>query len=179
VAAANAQIGIALAAYYPNLTLTGTVGLESGALGTLFQIPSLLWSLGASAFETLFDAGRRHALTDQARDLYQAQVALYRQSVLVAFQDVEDNLAALRILSDEADAQAAAVEAARESLALSNKRYKGGVTTYLEVLTAQTIQLTNERMQADIATRRCLASVQLIKALGGGWSTSGSAAPAR
>lgn len=175
VAAANAQIGIALAAYYPNLTLTGTGGLESGALGTLFQIPSLLWSLGASAFETLFDAGRRHALTDQARALYEAQVALYRQSVLAAFQDVEDNLAALRILADEADAQAAAVEAARESLALSNKRYKGGVTTYLEVLTAQTIQLTNERTQADIATRRCLASVQLIKALGGGWSVNGPA----
>jgi NodT family efflux transporter outer membrane factor (OMF) lipoprotein len=179
VAAANAQIGVALAAYYPNLTLSGTVGLESGGLGTLFQIPSLLWSLGASAFETLFDAGRRHALTDQARDLYEAQVALYRQSVLTAFQDVEDNLAALRILTDEAEAQAAAVEAARQSLALSNKRYKGGVTTYLEVLTAQTIQLTNERTQADLATRRSLASVQLIKALGGGWSTNGSPSPSR
>ncbi len=179
VAAANAQIGVAVAAYYPNLTLTATGGLESGGLGTLFQIPSLLWSLGASAFETLFDAGRRHALTDQARDLYQAQVATYRQSVLGAFEDVEDNLAALRILADEADAQAAAVEASRESLALSNKRYKGGVTTYLEVLTAQTIQLTNERTQADIATRRCLASVQIIKARGGGWSASGSPPPTR
>ena len=118
-------------------------------------------------------------MTAQARDLYEAQVALYRQSVLTAFQDVEDNLAALRILTDEAEAQAAAVEAARQSLALSNKRYKGGVTTYLEVLTAQTIQLTNERTQADLATRRSLASVQLIKALGGGWSTNGSPSPSR
>ncbi len=169
VAAANAQIGIATAAYYPNITLSATVGLESGALGTLFQLPSLLWSLGASAFETLFDAGRRHALTDQARDAYEGQVATYRQSVLTAFQDVEDNLSALRILEEEAEAQAAAVEAARQSLALSDKRYKGGVATYLEVLTAQTFQLSNERAQADVATRRCTASVQLIKALGGGW----------
>jgi NodT family efflux transporter outer membrane factor (OMF) lipoprotein len=168
-AAANAQIGIAVAAYYPNLTLSATAGLQSGALGTLLQLPSLFWSLGASAVEAIFDAGRRHALTDQARDLYEAQVATYRQSVLVAFQEVEDNLAALRILQEEAEAQSAAVDAARQSLALSNTRYKGGVTTYLEVLTAQTIQLSNERTQADIATRRLLASVQLIRALGGGW----------
>jgi NodT family efflux transporter outer membrane factor (OMF) lipoprotein len=170
VAAANAQIGIATAAYYPNITLSATVGLESGALGTLFELPSLLWSLGASAFETLFDAGRRHALTDQARDAYEGQVATYRQSVLTAFQDVEDNLSALRILEQEAEAQAAAVESARQSLALSDKRYKGGVATYLEVLTAQTFQLNNERAQADVATRRCTAAVQLIKALGGGWT---------
>ncbi|MFL5304206.1 MAG: efflux transporter outer membrane subunit [Polyangia bacterium] len=168
-AAANAQIGVAVAAYYPNLTLNASGGLASGSLGTLLQVPSLLWSLGASAVETLFDAGRRHALTDQARDLYAAQVANYRQSVLLAFQEVEDNLAALRILDEEAQAQTAAVDAARESLSLSNKRYKGGVTTYLEVLTAQTIQLSNERTQADVATRRLLASVQLVKALGGGW----------
>jgi NodT family efflux transporter outer membrane factor (OMF) lipoprotein len=170
VAAANAQIGIATAAYYPNITLSATGGFESGALGSLFELPSLLWSLGASAFETLFDAGRRHALTDQARDAYEGQVATYRQSVLAAFQDVEDNLSALRILEEEAEAQAAAVEAARQSLALSDKRYKGGVATYLEVLTAQTFQLNNERAQADVATRRCTASVQLIKALGGGWT---------
>ena len=168
-AAANAQIGVAVAAYYPNLTLNASGGFASGSLGTLLQVPSLLWSLGASAVETLFDAGRRHALTDQARDLYAAQVANYRQSVLLAFQEVEDNLAALRILDEEAQAQNAAVEAARESLSLSSKRYKGGVTTYLEVLTAQTIQLSNERTQADVATRRLLASVQLVKALGGGW----------
>jgi outer membrane protein TolC len=173
VAAANAQIGVAVAAYYPNLTLSATGGVASTTLGNLFQIPSVLWSLGASAAETLFDAGRRHALADQARDLYEAQAATYRQSVLTAFQEVEDNLAALRILEDEAQAQTAAVAAARQSTALSSKRYKGGVTTYLEVLTAQTIQLANERAQADVATRRLLASVQLIKALGGGWTASG------
>jgi NodT family efflux transporter outer membrane factor (OMF) lipoprotein len=168
-AAANAQIGVAVAAYYPTLTLSAGIGFESGGLGNLLQIPSLIWSLGASAAEAIFEGGRRHALTDQARDLYEAQVATYRQTVLTAFQDVEDNLAALRILAEEAEAQSAAVEAARTSLSLSNKRYKGGVTTYLEVLTAQTIQLSNERTQADIGTRRLLASVQLIKALGGGW----------
>jgi NodT family efflux transporter outer membrane factor (OMF) lipoprotein len=170
VAAANAQIGIATAAYYPNVTLSATGGFESGFVGSWLEVPSLLWSLGASAFETLFDAGRRHALTDQARDAFEGQVATYRQSVLTAFQDVEDNLSALRILEEEAEAQAAAVEAARQSLALSDKRYKGGVATYLEVLTAQTFQLNNERAQADVATRRCTASVQLIKALGGGWT---------
>ena len=172
LAAANAQIGIAVAAYYPNITLSATGGFETGSLASWLQIPSLFWSLGASALETLFDAGRRHALTDQARDLYEGQVATYRQSVLTAFQDVEDNLAALRILEDEAEAQAAAVEAARQSLALSRKRYKGGVTTYLEVLTAQTIQLSNERAQADVATRRFTASVQLVRALGGGWTSA-------
>jgi NodT family efflux transporter outer membrane factor (OMF) lipoprotein len=171
-AAANAQIGIALAAYYPNVTLGASGGFESTTLGTLFEGPSILWSLGASAIETLFDAGRRHALTDQARDAYEGQVANYRQSVLNAFQEVEDNLAALRLLDDEAKAQDAAVDAARRSLALSTKRYKGGVATYLEVLTAQTIQLTNERAQADVTTRRCTAAVQLVKALGGGWDTA-------
>ncbi|HXJ20169.1 MAG TPA: efflux transporter outer membrane subunit [Polyangia bacterium] len=177
-AAANAQIGIAVAAYYPSLTLSAGIGFESGGLGNLLQIPSLIWSLGASAAETIFEGGRRHALTDQARDLYEAQVATYRETVLQAFQDVEDNLSSLRILAEEAEAQAAAVEAARQSLSLSNKRYKGGVTTYLEVLTAQTIQLSNERTQADIATRRLLASVQLIKALGGGWNPAAPAVSA-
>lgn len=172
VAAANAQIGIAVAAYYPNITLGATGGFASGSLGNWLTWPSVLWSLGASALETLFDAGRRHALTDQARDLYEAQAAEYRQSVLNAFQEVEDSLAALRILGEEAVVEAAAVEAARKSLAVSAKRYKGGVATYLEVLTAQTAQLANERADADITTRRCIASVQLIKALGGGWDAS-------
>jgi len=172
VAAANAAIGIATAAYYPNVTLGASAGLESGLLGTLFQASSFFWSLGASASELLFDAGRRHALTDQARDQYEGQVATYRQSVLNAFREVEDNLAALRVLRDEAEAEALAVEAARRSLALSTLRYKGGVTTYLEVLTAQTIQLSSERTQADIVTRRYTASVQLVKALGGGWDAT-------
>lgn len=168
--AANAQIGIAVAAFYPNVQLGGTGGFESANPGTWIQGPSALWSLGGSAIETLFDAGRRHAITDQARDAYEAQAANYRQSVLNAFQEVEDNLAALRILNDEAKTQAAAVEAARRSLQISTNRYKGGVTTYLEVLTAQTAQLTDERTQDDITTRQFAASVQLIEALGGGWN---------
>jgi len=172
VAAANAAIGIATAAYYPNVTLGASAGLESGLLGTLFQVSSFFWSLGGSASELLFDAGRRHALTDQARDLYEAQVATYRQSVLNAFREVEDNLAALRVLGEEADAEALAVQAARRSLALSTQRYRGGVSTYLEVLTAQTIQLSSERAQADIVTRRYTATVQLVRALGGGWDAT-------
>jgi outer membrane protein TolC len=172
VDAANAQIGIAKAAYYPNIQLGGAGGFESANPGTWIQGPSALWSLGASAVETLFDAGRRHAITAQARDLYEAQAADYRQSVLNAFQEVEDNLAALRILNEESKTEAAAVSSARRSLAVSTRRYKGGVTNYLEVLTAQTAQLANERAQMDITTRQFAASVQLVKALGGGWDRS-------
>jgi NodT family efflux transporter outer membrane factor (OMF) lipoprotein len=169
-AAANDQIGIAISAFYPNVQLGGAGGFESGNPGTWIQGPSELWSLGGSAIETLFDAGRRHAITDQARDAYELQTANYRQSVLNAFQEVEDNLAALRILDNEAQTQAVAVEAARRSLRISTDRYRGGVTTYLEVLTAQTTQLANERTQDDITTRQFVASVQLIEALGGGWN---------
>lgn len=171
-AAANAQIGIAESAFYPNVQLEGTGGFESANAGTWIQGPSALWSLGGSAIELLFDAGRRHALTQQAREAYEAQAANYRESVLNAFQEVEDDLAALRILHEEAQTEEAAVEAARRSLAISTKRYKGGVTTYLEVLTAQTAQLTDERTQDDILTRQFVASVDLIKALGGGWNRS-------
>lgn len=170
--AANAQIGVAISAYYPTISLTGTGGFESSEPGTWIQGPSALWSLGASASELLFDAGRRHALTQQARDNYEVQVANYRQSVLNAFQETEDNLASLRVLQEESVTQAAAVAAAERSLNISTNRYKGGVTTYLEVLTAQTAQLTNQRTQADIATRQFAASVQLIKALGGGWDVT-------
>jgi NodT family efflux transporter outer membrane factor (OMF) lipoprotein len=172
VEAANAQIGIAIAAFYPNVQLIGDGGLESTRVTTLFQGPSALWSLGASAMEILFDAGRRHALTEQARESYESQVGNYRESVLNAFQEVEDNLAALRILDQETVTQAGAVNAARRSLVVSTNRYKGGVTTYLEVLTAQTTQLANERTQTDIVTRQFTASVQLVKALGGGWNRS-------
>jgi NodT family efflux transporter outer membrane factor (OMF) lipoprotein len=170
--AANAQIGIAVAAYYPNVSLTGSGGLSSGRAGTLIQGPSEVWALGASAVELLFDAGRRHAITQQARDAYEQQVANYRQTVLGAFQDVEDNLSALRILGQESAQEQLAVQAATRSLNISTNRYKGGVTTYLEVLTAQTTELSNLRTQADLATRQFVASVQLIRALGGGWDTS-------
>ena len=170
--AANAQIGIAIAAYYPNVSLSGTGGFASGNFGTWIQGPSSMWSLGASAVELLFDAGRRHAISQQARDAYEQQTANYRQTVLAAFQDVEDNLAAIRILDQESAQEAVAVAAAERSLNISTNRYKGGVTTYLEVLTAQTAQLSNQRTQADIAARQFVASVQLIRALGGGWDTS-------
>lgn len=169
--AANAQIGVAIAAYYPNISLSGTGGFASGSPGTWVQGPSEIWSLGGSAVELLFDAGRRHAITQQARDVYEQQVANYRQIVLAAFQDVEDNLAALRILSQESAQEQLAVQAAERSLNISTNRYKGGVATYLEVLTAQTAELTNRRTQADISTREYIASVQLIRALGGGWNT--------
>jgi NodT family efflux transporter outer membrane factor (OMF) lipoprotein len=170
--AANAQIGIAIAAYYPTVSLTGTGGFESKNPGTLIQGPSSLWALGGSAVELLFDAGRRHAVTEEARHAYEANVANYRQTVLQAFQEVEDNLSGLRILDSESVAQQRAVDSARRSLSLSTNRYKGGVTTYLEVITAQTTQLANERTAADITTREFAASVQLIKALGGGWDNT-------
>jgi NodT family efflux transporter outer membrane factor (OMF) lipoprotein len=170
--AANAQIGIAIAAYYPTINITGTGGFESKNAGTLIQGPSSLWSLGGSAVELLFDAGRRHALTEEARDAYEQNVANYRQTVLQAFQEVEDNLSGLRILNTESVAQQRAVDSAQRSLLISTNRYKGGVTTYLEVITAQTTQLSNERTAADITTREFAASVQLVKALGGGWDTT-------
>jgi NodT family efflux transporter outer membrane factor (OMF) lipoprotein len=172
VAAANEQIGIAQAAFYPTVTLTSTVGLESSSLTNLFSWPSALWSLGSSLVETLFDAGRRQAVTEQAQAAYDATVASYRQTVLVAFQGVEDNLAALRILEVEAAQQEQAVQTAEAALNLAINRYKGGITTYLEVITAQSAALTAERTALDLSTRRMNASVQLIKALGGGWGAA-------
>lgn len=170
--AANAQIGVAIAAYYPTVNLTGTGGFESRSPSTLIQGPSSLWSLGGSAVELLFDAGRRHAVTEEARHAYEQNAANYRQTVLQAFQEVEDNLSGLRILDTESVAQQRAVEDARRSLTISTNRYKGGVTTYLEVITAQATQLANERTAADITTRQFAASVQLVKALGGGWDNT-------
>jgi NodT family efflux transporter outer membrane factor (OMF) lipoprotein len=169
VASANAQIGIATAAYYPQVSLSATGGLESTAIGTLFQGPSALWSVGGSALETVIDGGRRRAVTQQARDFHDATVASYRENVLEAFQQVEDNLAALRLLDQELETQQIAVASARRSVDLSTARYKRGITTYLEVLTAQSIALSDERAAADLITRRMTASVLLIKALGGGW----------
>ena len=169
VASANAQIGIATAAYYPQISLAASGGLESSAIGALFQGPSTLWSVGGSAFETVLDGGRRRAVTQQARDNHEATVASYRENVFEAFQQVEDNLAALRLLDQELTTQQVAVASARRSVDLSTARYKRGITTYLEVLTAQSIALSDERTAADLMTRRMTASVQLIKALGGGW----------
>lgn len=169
VASANAQIGIAMAAYYPRLSLSAVGGVESTAIGTLLQGPSALWSVGGSAIETVIDGGRRRAVTQQARDNHAAIVANYRENVLEAFQQVEDSLAALRLLEQESTTQQVAVASARRSAALSTTRYKRGITTYLEVLIAQSTALANERTAADLMTRRMTASVQLVKALGGGW----------
>jgi NodT family efflux transporter outer membrane factor (OMF) lipoprotein len=169
VAAANAQIGIAQAAFYPTITLTGAVGLESSSLANLFSLPSVLWSIGSTIAEIAFDAGRRKAVTEQAQAAYDATVATYRQTVLTAFQSVEDNLAALRILEEEAQQQDKAVKAAETTLLLAINRYRGGVTTYLEVIIAQSAALAAERTAVDLLTRRMAATVLLIRALGGGW----------
>ena len=169
VAAANEQIGIAQAAFYPTVTLRPTIGLESTSLSNLFSWPSALWSFGSSLVQIAFEGGRRQAVTEQAQAAYDATVATYRQTVLVAFQGVEDNLAALRILEAEAEQQGKAVQAAKTALLLALNRYKGGVTTYLEVITAQSAALTATRTAVDLLTRRMTAAVLLIKALGGGW----------
>ena len=172
VAAANAQIGIAVSAYYPNISLGGSGGFESTHGGTWIQGPSSLWSLGAQATELLFDAGQRHALTDEARHTYEAQAATYKATVLAAFNEVEDRLSDQRVLEQEAAVEDRAVTAAQRSLDLSNQRYKGGAASYLEVLVAENTLLTNQRTQADLETRRFTASVGLIRALGGGWDAT-------
>jgi len=172
VAAANAQIGVAQTAFYPDLTLSATAGAEGTSLMNWFTWPSRLFAVGPSLLQTLYDAGARHAVSDQAWAAYDASVASYRESVLGAFQEVEDNLAALRILEEESLKQAKAVEAAEQSLVLSTNRYTGGLVTYLEVTTAQSAVLGNQRIAVDLSTRRMTSSVLLIKALGGGWDAS-------
>ena len=172
IAAANAQIGIAVSAFYPTITLGGMGGFESTQGGTWIQGPSALWSLGAQAAELLFDAGRRHAVTDQSRHLYEAQTASYKATVLGAFNEVEDKLSDLRVLEQESQVERRAVDDAQHSLDISNQRYQGGATSYLEVLTAENILLTNQRTATDLQTRQYAASVQLIRALGGGWDVT-------
>ena len=171
-AEANARIGIAMSAYYPHVVLGGAGGFESTNIGTLIQGPSALWSLGAQATEILFDAGRRRAVTEQSKHLYEAEAATYRATVLQAFNEVEDRLSDLRVLDQETATERRAVEAAQHSLDLSNQRYKGGVTSYLEVLVAETALLTNQRTLTDLKTRQFAASVGLVRALGGGWDTT-------
>ena len=171
-AAANAQIGVAISAFYPNITLGGTGGFESTHGGTWIQGPSAVWSLGAQASELIFDAGQRHAVTDQARHNFEAESSTYKATVLAAFNEVEDRLSDLRVLGEESTVEDRAVDDAQHSLDLSNQRYKGGATSYLEVLIAETTLLTNQRTQADLQTRRFAASVLLIRALGGGWDVT-------
>jgi len=171
-AAANAQIGVAEAAFFPSLTLSATGGFQSSVLSQLFSLPSRYWSLGAALAQTIFDAGLRRAQTAQAIATYDENVANYRQTVLIGFQEVEDNLAALRILEQEGAVQDEAVKAARESLTITLNQYRAGTANYLAVVVAQATALANERTALAILSRRLSASVALIKALGGGWSAT-------
>ena len=172
VAAANARIGVAQAAYFPTLGLSASGGYASSTLSHLFSLPNRFWSIGASLVETLFSGGKRRAAKEQAVAAYDAAVASYRQSVLTAFQQVEDDLAALRLLADEARDQADAVTAAERSLSLAQTRYEGGITSYLEVITAEAAALANERAAVELRNRRMSAAVSLVRALGGGWRSA-------
>ena len=169
MASANAQIGVAKSAYYPQINLGATGGFESGSITTLLSGPSILWSAGPSALFTIFDVGRRRAASDQAIAAYDQAVANYRQTVLTGFQQVEDNVAALRILEHEAQVQENAVKAAQKYLELAITRYKGGVTSYLEVTTAQSAALSDEVTAVNILGRRMVDAVTLVQALGGAW----------
>ena len=172
VAEANAQIGVARAAFFPAVTLNGSGGYQSISLANFISAPNLAWSVGASLAQTIFDAGKRKAVTEQAWATYQANVANYRQTVLAAFQDVEDNLSTLRILSQEIRQQDAAVASSQRYLNLANDRYKLGIDSYLNVIIAQTTLLNNQRTAMNLRMEQMAASVQLIKALGGGWDVS-------
>ena len=168
----NAQVGVARSAFYPHITLGGSGGLQSAAITSLFSAPSLFWSLGADALEPVVQGGRNRANLAAARAGYDQAVANYRASVLTAFQEVEDGISNLSNLSQALTTQAAAVEDARKALDIANNRYVGGVTTYLDVITAQTALLNNERLETQLLGQQMVSSVFLVKALGGGWDAS-------
>jgi NodT family efflux transporter outer membrane factor (OMF) lipoprotein len=172
VAAANAQVGVAASAFYPLVVLTGNAGFEAASVGDWLKAASRFWTLAPAAALTVFDGGRRRAASAQARAGYERTVAGYREVVLGAFREVEDNLALLRVLAEEAEAQAAAVDAAERALTLADNRYRGGVASYLEVVVAQYSALANRRAALSVQSRRYTASVLLIKALGGDWDES-------
>jgi NodT family efflux transporter outer membrane factor (OMF) lipoprotein len=172
MAQANAQIGIATAAYYPTLSLSASAGLESTSPATWFTWPSRLWSVGPALAETIFDAGLRGATVQQFRANYDQAVANYRGTVLSAFQQVEDDLASLRYLSTEIQQQDNAVKSAQETLTVATDRYRLGIDPYLNVITAQTALLSNEQTAENLRMQEMVAAVQLIEALGGGWDTS-------
>ncbi|MGN6701927.1 MAG: TolC family protein, partial [Burkholderiaceae bacterium] len=177
VAAANAQIGVAKAAYFPDLSLSASGGFQGSSFANWLTLPNRFWSLGPALAATLFDAGARRAQTDQAVAAYDATVATYRQTVLTGFQEVEDNLAALRILEQEAATQAEALRLARESVTLTLNQYRAGTVSYLDVVNVQTAALTAERTAVDLLDRRLAASVLLVKALGGGWEEAAGSVP--
>ena len=182
VAAANAQIGVAKAAFFPQLTLSGSYGYASSSFPTWLTAPSRIWAIGPSVVQSVFDAGLRRGLTNQAIAAYDANVASYRQTVLSAFKDVEDNLAALRILEQEAKVQEEAVQAARQSVNLTINQYKGGTVSFLNVVVVQAAQLNNERTAVGILGQQLGAAVALVKALGGGWDAhelAGAGTPTR
>lgn len=178
-AAANANIGVARAAYFPQLLLNAALGSNSASLANWFTPPARVWSLGAALAQTLFDGGLRSARSDQALAAYDAAVANYKQTVLAALQDVEDNLASLAVLDREVVQQEQAVKAAQDAERVTLAQYRGGTATYLSVITAQTLALSNQRTAIQLRGRQLAASVGLIKAVGGGWHADAlSAAPA-
>jgi NodT family efflux transporter outer membrane factor (OMF) lipoprotein len=172
MAAANAQIGVAYAAYYPSLTLSASGGVESSTIKNLLDSSSRFWSVGPSISETVYDGGLRRATVNQYIATYNANVAAYRQSVLVAFQQVEDSLAAVRILSQQIRRQQEAVNSSREFLRLELVRYDAGIDPYIDVVVAQTTLLGNQQSLANLQVQEMTASVQLIESLGGGWDRS-------
>ena len=176
-ASANQQIGIAKAAFFPTLTMSVTAGVESSSFLNWLTWPSRFWTIGPQLAETLFDAGKRTAQVAEAQASYDATAANYRQTVLTAFQQVEDNLGALRILEQEADITDRAVSSAKRAVDVSTAQYKAGTASYLQVITTQTIALQDERSAVDLKTRRMAASVLLIEALGGGWDATKLATP--
>jgi NodT family efflux transporter outer membrane factor (OMF) lipoprotein len=172
IATQNANIGLAKIAFYPTIGLSGSAGISSNLFQNLFASPARIWSAGPTVSESLFDFGRRGATMQQAQANYDATVATYRQTVLTAFQNVEDNLVALRVLAQEAIQTDEAVKAAQQSLDLITERYKAGTNSYLDVITTQTIALTNERNAVTVLQRRLTAAVGLVQAMGGGWDAS-------
>jgi NodT family efflux transporter outer membrane factor (OMF) lipoprotein len=172
MAQANAQIGIAVAAYYPTVTLSASAGLETTSFTKWFTWPSRFWSVGPSATETLFDGGLRRATVQQFQANFLETIANYRQTVLAAFQNVEDNLAALRILSIEIKQQDTAVGSAQRNLKIAIDRYRLGIDPYLNVITAETALFTNQQTAVSLRIQQMTASVQLVEAVGGGWDAS-------
>ena len=170
MAQANALIGVEKAAYYPTLSLTGSGGLQSSALAKLFSLPALLWSLGASASETIFDAGLRNATVSQYTATYNADVAAYKQTLLTAFQQVEDYIAVLRVTSQQIARQNAAVEAAQRYVDISTARYQTGLDPYLDVMVARITLLSDQQALVTLRVSEMTAAVQLVQALGGGWN---------
>ncbi len=172
MAEANALIGVQTAAYFPTLDLAASGGLEAAAVKSLFATPALFWSLGASASQTIFDGGLRKSTLHQYNAQFNADVAAYRQTVLTAFQQVEDSIATVRVLSQQIDRQEAAVAAADRFLDIATSRYQTGIDPYLNVITAQTTLLSDQQTEVTLRVNEMTAVVQLIQALGGGWDTS-------